>query len=496
MSVRAASPRRPVSLPASGPWTALLLTPLLLLACSEDGGPDSVAVGRPDGAVGDAGAGMDAGPPFIRPDDPSWPRTEGMVVLPHDGPTATYSFRIEPELGALDVHMSIDTTSSIGQEIRELQAQLNSVVVAEITDRVPDVAFGVSRFEDFPLPPFGSDGNDSRLPTNRPDSPFLLLTPITKSRSRLNDAIFGLDRPLGFGGDTPESGAEALYQIATGEGYVHGRTEIIEPFFAAGSGAAGDIGGVGFREQTLHVVLHVTDAVMHNPLDYGQAFPNTHGIADATVALEAIGARVIGVVSGCPEEVETCRSDARTQLELLAIATSAHVPPTDDLCATGVDGATRPPVGGTCPLVFDVRDNGRGLSETVVDGIVELVDNLNFGEVQAVSGADPLGFIRSVRAVPPPPAPDPPMLADLLPDGAPDGVFETFVDTSRSTPLEFEVTLHNPVIVPSAVEQRFRIVVRVTGDGLLLEEHGIAVVVPPGVPPAPPAPPEDDAGTP
>lgn len=474
------------------PRAVLLVALLTSWACSDDDKPDSVAVTRPGGQL-DAGAIPDAGPPFVRPDQPVWPSTDGMVELPYRGPVTSYRFEIDAELGALDVHMSIDTTSSISDEIVELQGQLDSVVVAGITERVPDVAFGVSRFEDFPLPPFGSDGSDPSHPTSRPDTPFLLLTPITKSSARLGGAIFDLDRPLGFGGDVPESGAEALYQIATGEGYKHDGDDIIEPFSAAETNAAGEIGGVGFREQTLHVVLHVTDAVMHQPVDYGRAFPNTHGIAEATLALQAINARVISVISGCPPEAGTCGGAARNQLEAIAIATGAHVPPKGDACATGIEGAERRPTSGTCPLVFDVNNEGMGLSATVVDGIVELVDNLNFGEVHAVAGDDPLGLIQAVRAVPPPPGDDALTLEDRFPEEAPDGVLDTFVQPAPDTPIEFELLLQNNAIVPGPVEQRFRVTVEVTGDGLLLQEHGIAILVPAGTPP-----PDDDvdAGTP
>ena len=69
------------------------------------------------------------------------------------------------------------------------------------------IAAPTSRFEDFPGSPFGSPGNDHGA---LPDAPFQLLTPLTSDIALISSAVALLDRPLGFGGDNAESGAEAL----------------------------------------------------------------------------------------------------------------------------------------------------------------------------------------------------------------------------------------------------------------------------------------------
>lgn len=438
----------------------LLVLVVWLTACSDDKSPPSLAAG----SARDAGPGadIDAGPPFVRPDDPAWPLTEGLVVLPYGGPPMSYRFSLDADLGSLDVHMSVDTTSSMAGEISNLQAQLNGVVIPALREKVPDVAYGVSRFEDFPSPPFGAEA----------DSPFSLLTPITTNRTRLARAIGALDNPLGSGGDWRESGAEALWQIATGEGYKHGGDRIIKVFSPGETGAIGTIGGVGFRDRSLRVVLNVTDAPMQDPEFYGSVFPGTHGLEEAAAALNAIDAHVISILSSTDE------SFIRQPLEWLAIETGAHIPANGELCPTGIDGEGHEPYLDLCPLVFEVHNNGVGLSEALVGAIVSLLENLTFDEVGAVPSADPLGFVLAVRAIADARDGETPTLVDRWPENALDGIDDTFLQPPRGTPIDFEVLLDNRVIRPGPVEQRFRVLIQVMGDGLLLFEHGIAVVVP------------------
>ncbi|MBZ0122248.1 MAG: hypothetical protein K8H88_34965, partial [Sandaracinaceae bacterium] len=163
-----------------------------------------------------------------RPDGgPVLPRADREIVLPYLGPEAIEELQINQQVGSLDVFFSIDTTGSFGGEIDNLQSELRGRVIPTLRERIDDVAFGVGRFEDFPVEPWGAAG----------DRPFRLLTAITTDEARLASAVARLDQPLGDGGDIPESGAEALFQIATGEGYA----DLVAPFTSAapGGGEAG-----------------------------------------------------------------------------------------------------------------------------------------------------------------------------------------------------------------------------------------------------------------
>lgn len=397
------------------------------------------------------------------------PAAEIEVLLPfHE--TAQVTLVVSAVLGRLDVHFSVDTTSSMGDEIELLQEDLLTSIVPALRERVADVAMGVSRFEDFPISPFGEPG---ATPTTaaRADQPFFLLSAITQDEKAIQRALSTLNMPLGYGGDSPEAGAEALFQIATGAGYrAHGR-QYIEAFRSSDS-ALGSLGGVGFRQRALPLVVHITDSVSHDPSDYGAALPGVHDIEDAIAALKALGARVIGVASG---------SSARAELKQLATGTGAVLPAdSGGTCSTGTNGAQQEAEKGMCPLVFETDAQGNGLSEGIVDSIIALLDGLRFAEVRAVVAADPLGVVDSIGVVSLPQTSGiaTPMTADLRPLDSPDGVEDSFVDVFNSAQLGFIVNFRNDVVEPSYTDQSFRVLIQILGDGWVIEEHLLRVVVP------------------
>lgn len=438
--------RRPVGL--------LFVCLVLLLACGDDAPPPA---GRRDAGPlpFDAStepfddAGIDAG---RRGDELVLPPADVEIVLPYFGPEATLERRIDGRPARLDVHFSIDTTGSFGDEIDTLQSDLRNVIVPALEARVDDVAFGVSRFEDFPFAPFGA-------PT---DSPFELLTPMTRRRSDVLTAVARLDQPLGAGGDTPESGFEALHQIATGEGLTsRGQTWI--PRYT-GSG----VGGVGFRDGAIRAVVHVTDAPSHGPDDYGASL-GAHSFADTTTALRDVGARVLGIAS---------HPSARPDLERLARETSALVAPIDGGCPHGIDGAQVALVAGRCPLVFDVGTDGRGLTDAIVDAIVGLLDATSWSEVYGRSD-DRLGFVTAIEATgaTPPTGVSPPTVEDRRPT---DGVDDTYLDVRSGVQLGFELRLRNTTVPPADYDQVFRVRFEIVGDTTVLDVLTVRVIVPGG----------------
>jgi len=392
---------------------------------------------------------------------PRLPPADLEVVLPYLGPEVALTLDAVADTGVLDLVLSIDTTGSFGGEIDALQADLEDRIVSSLAGRVPSLAVAVGRFEDFPLTPFGADE----------DRPFTLLTPITTDLTRVRAAVASLDRPLGRGGDEPEAGAEALWQIATGRGYeIDGRV-LVAPFGGRAALGGGTLGGVGFRPDSLRAVVHVTDALTHAPRDYAGAFPGTHTLAEAAAALRALDVRAVSIVSG---------PRPRAELEGLALETGATIAPDEGRCPTGRSGAFRPAVGGTCPLVFDIGSDGAGLSEALVDALDGLLDGVAWREVWGEAEEDRLGFVEEVVATAARPADGtaPPSTADLRPAG--DGVADTFVAVRAGTEVEFRVTLRNEHVQPADYDQIFRVVVRLVGDGRVLNTRTIRVIVPRG----------------
>lgn len=416
-----------------------------------DGGPDGGAI--PVDAGGGGGPGRRDGGPVLPPADVE-------IALPFGGGDVPLEIEVAAALGALDVQLHVDTTSSISDEIETLQDTLVDVVLPGLRARVPDTSFGVSRFADFPGEPYG--GPD--------DVPFALVTPITSNTGRVATAVASLNRPLDFGGDPPEAAAEALWQVATGEGYAGGGVRIA-PFAGAAAVGGGVGGGVGFREGALRTVLLITDAATHEPDDYGADFPGTRDVGEAIEALAGEGIRVLGVAS---------HPAARTWLDRVAIETGAVIPADGaGTCPTGRDGIRRAAVDGVCPLVFDVDATGAGLDGAILDAFAGLVSGLAFDTASGVVEGDRLGFVRRVRAA-----------RATVPDGAPapdiadvdpvDGVPESFVRVPSGARLVFAFDLRNDVIRATDAPQAFRLTVRVTGDGLELARRVVRVVVPPG----------------
>jgi hypothetical protein len=365
-----------------------------------------------------------------------------------------------------DVVFNMDTTGSMGGSIETLKRTLSSALIPALTTQLEDVGIGVTAFDDFPCNGHGSGQ----------DLPFHLLQRITTSD---RDAQAGVNAlRLRFGSDQPESGIESLYQIATGVGRSNRSgcavdrplgAWLVPPFdpavgFRLGA-ADGTIGGVGFRDGSAPVIVHITDAPSHAkgesvssgaPYQYGATRVETQN------SLRAIGARIIGVLAGGNS------AQARDDLEGLTTVTGSAVRPcawgaarpagcAATECCTGPDRTGRPPINGLCPLVYDARSDGTGLAESIVSGTQVLLESAAIDltarvrldpDTLADEGLDTSCFLRAVRpirALPPPGdcAPQP-VVADLDRDGIPDG----FSGVVPGSFLEFEVTAFNDCYPP------------------------------------------------
>lgn len=389
------------------------------------------------------------------------PAGDFYFVLPYEGDPQDGLFDFSTlQLQKIDVFFSVDTTGSFGEEIAAIQASIDSLIVPGVGTLVGDAAFGVGRFEDFPLAPFG-------LPSDRP---FELLQAITTDVFALAAAI-DLLPPAAGGNDIPEAGMEALYQWATGRG----SPELEIPPFSSGG-----IGGAGFRPAALPIIIQITDAASHSAAEYAVAGIGAHDRDETVAALGANAIRVIGVRS---TENAGRAGDPREELEDLALATNARIPSADGTCATGIDGAPRPAVtsaaGDVCPLVFDVRPDGTGLADVLVDAIRQLTEQgeidisaVPVGRLEGVRGERlPAGtttadFIESIRPEPPPP------------EGSTiEG--DVFRSVQFGSTVTFRVTARNDFVPSTSVPQLFTIEIEVRGDAVtVLDVRNVYVVVP------------------
>lgn len=418
----------------------------------------------------DAGrrARLDAGSPedarIARPSEPSRPPVDVEVELP-PGAETRVSITVGSGTSELDLVLSVDTTGSFGGEIDALQRTFVSDILPALTARAERLALAVTRFQDFPFGGFGGPN----------DVPFELITPLTTDLALVNAGIARLDMPLGAGGDVPESGYEALYQIATGAGLEWNGRTLVAPWSPARRGPGGGTEpGVGLRAGSLRAVLHVTDAPSHDARTYG---PPAHDRAETLVALRASRLRVIGIASA---------AEARPHLEELALATGAVLPAERGRCRTGLRGASRDAVDGVCPLVFDLAPDGTGLSDVVVQAIADLLRSLSHAAMWGRARDDRMGFVRRIEAARAEvePGATAPMRSDERPV---DGVPDTFRRVERGVTVTFDVVLANDGVAPMDYAQSFTFAIDIVGDDTVIATRTLRVIVPRGRLPTPDA---------
>jgi hypothetical protein len=215
----------------------------------------------------------------------------------------------------LDVVFLVDTTGSMSPTIAGLRDGIGEVV-RDLARAGIDAKFGLGDFRDYPISPYGSEG----------DHPYRLLRKVGPPDDAYREAIGMLE--AGGGGDGPESSLTAMYQAATGAGDKLDGETVVEPGRDA-----------GFRRDSLRVVLVATDAPFHDEEEYpGPTFEATAKALKERRVLQ-MGLSVGGGALG----------GGRTDLEEMATATGTLAP-------SGVDcnGDRRVDVPAGRPLVCDV----------------------------------------------------------------------------------------------------------------------------------------------
>jgi hypothetical protein len=389
-------------------------------------------------------------------------------------PDATLDFTTD--IVKADVFFSVDTTGSMGGEILQLQMALSGTIIPNLAASIPDLGYGVGSFRDFPVGGFGSPGVDL---------PFVLGAAVTTDPMVAQTAVNALAAT--GGGDGPESGVEALYQIATGAGVM----------WPGGSIPAQMI---GWRAGALPIVVQITDANVHDAATYGAMVPMAASRMQAKDALAAIRARVIGVGS---------QGGTGPEADLLDFinATGAIVP-TDAFgaggqCLTGLNGAAVAPTGGMCPLLFAVDAGGMGLGGTIVDGVKALINfaglDIDARPENETGNKDARGddvnavkaFLDRVEPNPSPPAATGCVKGLATEDRLEmDGVDDTFLDVKPGSKVCFDVIAKmNKTVEPDVKPQMFKARIDVVGDGVTtLDSRQVWFLVPP-VPPKPGDPP-------
>ncbi len=506
---------------------------------------------------------------------------EFFFELPWAGPQKTDTLVFEPSVKKLDLVFNVDTTSSMTNAINNVKSNIGSVI-QKIRSMVPDSGIGLTNFDDFPIgdchiypypitleysDPYGNVvASYSNIvpwaPCGLDFSKFQFFSPtygvinISGTSGMVGDLPFRLlgtvstdagtitsytQNPLfttRHGADGAESGAESLYQIATGAGISWNAGQNSAPYYpeilsgqpydmsvswqsgsiAPHTNAPGTWGGVDFRNDTLPVVIHTTDVYSHDKADghYLTSFPsaftytntvnNPHYSSDLIPVLKQKGIRVItlNVRSQEPEY----GADELGQMTLWSRESNAVVPACafdcNGNCCLGDEIIPPSTINGQpnqCVLAY--KANMSDVSDTVVNGVDALIKYGTYtvatrlrGEPIPGSSVDTSCFIKQVAAteyVAPPMEPEhscnPTALPTEVANAGYNNGFENFAPGTSSADVK-GAELHYTVIAqndncvePTDVAQVFTAYIDVYDPttGVSFGERKVSIIVPPGI---------------
>ena len=359
-----------------------------------------------------------------------------------------FEFELSIEMG--DIGFLLDTTCSMSGTAEAMATEF-AEIVSELADRLPDAEYGYSNFDDYPYASYGSAGYDK---------PFFLIQQITDDIRKVQSALSatGIDS----GADGPEAGMEGLYQAASGMGYdmncngSYDSTYDVSPFkaapgdpfggaggqnYVAGDDSTGDLGGMGFRDYALPIIVYAGDNYLRDPESSNSYYngspggcPQDAGGSDVVTAFTDLGAYLIGIsVNG---------TLGTAQLTTLAEATESY-------------GDTNGDGTADDPLVYTWSGTSTEFRESLVDAIDDLVSAIRFSEISLEIEGDDWGFVTEI---------DP---ESYTIDGDVEGEVVDFTLTFRG------------VVAATTEDQLFALTLNVLGDGsVLLDTMDIIVVVP------------------
>ena len=349
------------------------------------------------------------------------------------------------------------------------------------------------------------------------------------------DAVQSNVNKLGLhhGGDFPEAGYEALWQLVMGDDKTKAQTYwyryasysvFRDGYIQYTEKVEGRWGGAKFRDASLPVVIHITDTTAHDianncgdhanetckPYDPVQV-ENAHYSNAVHQAYVAKGARVISIYDDRDHGV----GNQLQQLVATSSAPQAVVPACafkkddgswkcgENQCCTIASGGVAPNSDGNCVLSYGIK-NANTLSDTLVDGVDALVKYAT-SDVAAIikrdeeeynkTGIDTSCFIKSVMALddgylPPPQDPEKECNPKAIPanfyktDYA-DGYTNFAIGTSNSArpgaELNFTVTAQNDTCVESTENpQIFEAYIELIDPktGMSFGERKVSIVVP------------------
>jgi hypothetical protein len=389
------------------------------------------------------------------------------VVLPYEGAAQERDLVFGTSVRKADVLFIVDSTGSMSGEISNLRTGLAGIVT-QMRSVLTDVGVGFGQFAGFgglncSAGPLGIEiCNDG--PTG--DLPFELVNVITTVDTEMQGAVGRLNSDSG--GANWASSTEAMYLTATGEGF--------QPWLgpqrcpAYPDETSPRYGYPCFRPGALPIVVALTDTASkngpgasesYNASDFTASTRGPHTYAETRDALNGIGARVIGILSGTEA--------GNPQAQFTTWATD-----------TGTVDAS-----GT-PLRFDISSDGTGLDTRIVEAIRTLAEETPQDiSAEARDGEDrpaevgPVDAVQFVKAITPVNLVDGTTLIDC-----PDATRcddRLFYDVTPGGRVSFRIRFLNDFQTPRSYAQVFLATIVVLGNGVAeLDTREVVIVVPAG----------------
>lgn len=306
---------------------------------------------------------------------------------PHNGKvTGQDVLTFKPTINSLDVVFNMDTTGSMRGSIDNLKAKIPTVING-VRAAVANSAFGVCAFDDYPIGapsyyPYG--GGDDR--------PLIVYGAISTDPTTINTNVQKYVLHNGY--DGPESGYPSLYAIMTNSA-LSWNGGSVGPW----SVSAPNWGAVGFRAQSLPVIVHITDTTSHdstsNPYNSSYVY-NAPTSTEVYAVAKSKGVRIVTAYQGSTSSDEQQLRDLADQSNAIVPACAFKTPANAWMCGANscctvygaANGEAPQTLGGKanqCRLRFKVGA-GDGLSDSVVTGIEALVKYTTFDVRAGYSG--------------------------------------------------------------------------------------------------------------
>jgi len=368
-------------------------------------------------------------------DDTDFPPHEVFfVILPFDAPEHELrSLTFGTDITYADVLIMIDLSVSMSEEHTELASGVNSVIIDGVTTAMPESWFGLVELGTFSSQPYD------------------VAQAMTADATAVQTAVDAISQC----GGSDETHAEALYQAATGEGFSgeycnQWETDCVDWVtvdIPAASCPAETVGGACFREEAMPIFIMATDEdfIDADGLDWATGDP--HSRDEAIEAMNAIGAKFIGIDSG--------GGALTADYNAISADTGSY------------DSSLQ-------PFNFEIASDGTGLNAGVVDAVIELTENVPLAvttqteSVDNPHAVDTTEFIKTVT----PQSADPPEQVDSM-DAT------TFYGVHPGTSVTFEVDFFNDVFEPETAEATlFEATIFVIGESTQLDTREVYIIVP------------------